>query len=464
MIYRSLLSEPGGQAGALSGGWKIVNPANTDQYPGQFEFRYSEIDQALQFSIEQMRSGPGFDPQLNRETLIEITAQTIAYHASLLYDWVSEETGRVEADFELELKHLQQFMSGLKRSFEGPQEYRPRGVCAVIGSSVWPVFYSLQFALVNLCAGNPVILKPSEKVTATVLRVIELLRGVHPLWKRVQVLVGDRELGRRLVCHEGVSIVIFQGTFEVGMRVKQDTLSQPSKEVLLYLGSKNPVILLDRPTAETEEKILRDAFLGAGQNCLSSSQVWVNREHLAEFMKSFHERCKAFKIGGPGTGAFMGPIVDPSVTDRYFKFIGISEREGARIVMRGKSFQAQSSGNFVTPTLVEFESLTPDQMRKSVSLQTEILAPHLSVIAYEDQDQLIETLGRLSYGHSASIYGDEGLSRSIAAQLSFARIGLNRGTYDLDPTETAQVFKRSGNHARLGLGLIEQVSRIQWIG
>jgi acyl-CoA reductase-like NAD-dependent aldehyde dehydrogenase len=248
------------------------------------------------------------------------------------------------------------------------------------------------------------------------------------------------------------------------MRIRQDTLSQPAKEVLLFLGAKNPAILLDSSTPEIEKTVIRDGFLGAGQNCFSAAQVWVKRTHLSGFLGSFHDRCKAFKIGGPQEGAFMGPILESSVMDRYFKFIGISEREGAQVLMRGKAFTASVRGNYVTPTLVVFEGLSSDQMRKSVSLQTEILAPHLSVIVYEDEDHLIETLGRLTYGHTASVYGEEGQVKRIAPKLSFARVGLNRGMYDFGPEVTAQVFKRSGNHARLGVGLIEQVSRRQWIG
>ena len=457
MIYRSLLTETLGQSGAPSGSWRIQNPSNSDQHLGSVEFYFSEIDLALELASVSR-------PPMADAGLIVLTAQALTQNSARLYSWVSEESGRVEADFELELQHLQKFLTSLRTRVDSAPDFRPRGVCAVVGSSVWPVFYSIQFAIANLCVGNSVILKPAEEVTATVIRVIEFLQSVHPLWKGVQVLVGDRELGRRLVCHEAVSVVIFQGTFEVGMRVKQDTLSQPSKEVLLFLGAKNPILLLEKPTSNVEETLLRDAFLGAGQHCYSASQVWVKREHLDNFLRTFHERCKAFKIGGPGENALMGPMLDASVMDRYFKFIGISEREGAKIAMRGKAFQAKNRGYFVTPTLAVYEEMNPDHLRKSVSLQTEILAPHLSVIAYETEEQALETLGRLSYGHTASVYGPEGRARQVASQLSFGRIALNRGLYDFEPAITAQVFKRSGNHARLGLGLLEQLSRSQWIG
>ncbi|NDF16299.1 aldehyde dehydrogenase, partial [bacterium] len=196
----------------------------------------------------------------------------------------------------------------------------------------------------------------------------------------------------------------------------------------------------------------------------AASQVWVRREHLDAFTASFHEKCKQFAIGGPGESAFMGPLPDPAVMDRYFKFIGISEREGASILMRGKPLSHKTGGNFVTPTLAVFEDFDEDRMRRSVSLQTEILAPHLSVIAYGDEEELVRILSRSTYGHSASIYGSPEIARTLGERLAYGRIGINRGLYGFDPLITARVGKRSGNHARLGWGLFSQLSRERWVG
>ena len=99
----------------------------------------------------------------------------------------------------------------------------------------------------------------------------------------------------------------------------------------------------------------------------------------------------------------MGPMMDASTADRYLKFIGISEREGANILMRGKPLPLNPPGCFVTPTLALFEKRTPEEIRKSVSLQTEILAPHLSVIGFQDEEELLSLLQPLTYGRSISL-------------------------------------------------------------
>ncbi len=427
---------------------------------------YSEIDSLVQGAL--LRTGhfrtacPAGSSAWR--ALVRATLQAIEANRERLFSTIEQETGRIECDFEAELAAVRALLGAFDEIPAPGPGLEARGVAAVVGSSVWPVLHSVQFALLNLGAGNPVILKPAEKVTRTVQALVGLLANAHPLWNDVRVLPGDRETGRRLVCHEGVSVVVFQGSFEAGMRVRQDTLSQPAKEVLLFLGAKNPVILLDEPGEAVLDAILRDAFVGAGQNCLSASQVWVQGAFFERFVADFHEKSKAFRIGSAGSGALMGPLLDAAISDRYFKFIGISEREGAEIVMRGKPLSSSGGGNLVTPTLAVFSSMTPDQMRRSVSLQTEILAPHLSIIRFDRDEELSGALSRLSYGHSAAIYGDSSHARALAEGLSFGRVLVNQELLRSDPSVSAQVCKRSGNHAMLGTGLLGQLMRSRFVG
>jgi succinylglutamic semialdehyde dehydrogenase len=457
-IFRSHLRGEPKPSSQVSGEWPVQSPVKPDQALGKVGFCYSEIDQAVEEAIKDGRpagvfhtSGAGF---------IHETHRALMASKEVIYQWVADETGRTESDFEIEYVQTLLYLTSLTRELPSISVHDPIGVTAVIGSSIWPLFYSLQFALSNLWVGNPVILKPAERTTTTVLKFFELLRQVSPEWAKVQVLVGDREVGRRLSCHQGVQLVIFQGSFEVGMRVKQDTLHQPGKEVLLFLGAKNPHLVLREPNSADYDVLIQDAFLGAGQNCLSAPVILMKRDYFKAFIHEFHERSKKFKIGGPGEGAFMGPLGDPSHLDRYQKFIGISEREGAEIIMRGKTLGASGKGSFMTPTLAVFEKLTPEEMRKSVSLQTEILAPLVSIIQFQEAEEAIGILDRLSYGHSCGIWGDPASEWDLMGRrLQFGSIKWNGSLYSLDPWRGVQVRKKSGNYAKTGSGLFSQLTR-----
>ena len=212
----------------------------------------------------------------DRRKILNKVPTVLERHKAEILKVAALELGRAQIDLELEWSQIMRFFKGLQdeASFI-PEGRESRGISAVISSFVWPLFYTLQFSVLNFLAGNPVILKPSEKSGLTVSTLFRILRENIPALTMVQVLLGEKEMGRRLICHEDIATVVFHGTFEVGMRVKQDTLSQPSKEVLLFLGSKNPAIVFSDSPEEVFEILKGDCFLGSGQDCQSVTVIFV---------------------------------------------------------------------------------------------------------------------------------------------------------------------------------------------
>src|SRR5690606_6712046 len=142
------------------------------------------------------------------------------------------------------------------------------------------------------------------------------------------------------------------GSYEVGTRIKQDTLQQYWKILALEMGGKNATIVwedadLDAAIKET----LVSSFVTTGQRCSCTSRIIVHNRVLHEFHDKFHARAKAFKIGHPLENPFMGSLIDGASVDRYMKFIGIAVREGCEIVMGGKALELAKRGNYVTPSI-----------------------------------------------------------------------------------------------------------------
>ena len=439
---------------APSGEWKVYSPIQSGNLLASIQYHYSEIDTAIEGAIEERENLRKVAFSEKIKFLKKLWSVLDSNKKSILEKATFEQC-RAPQDLEQEWSQLSRFFSALLTV--APQDekiHEPRGVTAVLGSSVWPIFYSIQFFSLNYLAGNPVILKPSEKTSMTLLRLFKIIRNEIPELKSVQVLLGEKEMGRRLACHEQISTVIFQGSFEVGMRVKQDTLSQLSKKVLLFLGAKNPSVIFNDAPAAALETVMKDAFQGAGQDCQSTSVLLVQNGILNQFLPKLHGQAKEFKIGSE-EGYFMGPMFDSATVDRYLKFIGISEREGAEILMRGKPFEKNGKGSFVTPTLAYFEKQTPEQIRKSVSLQTEILGPHLSVIGFQDEAELLSLANAFSYGRSISLWSEDGARlEPLARELQYGQILFNQSLLSSDPWKSFQFRKRSGSNAVLGEDLL----------
>lgn len=416
----------------------------SDQITDRVHYRYSDLDLAIQSAMESFKV-------LRRESIstripvVHEVLRVLKHSKSEIFKIAHDELGRNELDLECEWQQTQRLLQNvLKDDTQLDGRFEPRGPTAIIGSYVWPIFNSIQFSIVNFLCGNSVILKPSEKASLTTLAVFKVLREAIPELSTIQVLLGEKEMGRRLICHEHVATVIFQGSFEVAMRVKQDTLSQPSKEVLIYSGAKNPSIVFQDAPIDALSTLIQDCFQGGGQNCQSVSVIFVQNDKMTEFLTEFRNQSRTHAEA----------LIDGALVDRYLKFIAVSEREGAEVLERGRPLSTEKKSRFVSPTVVLFNKLTEDQVRKSVSLQTEIFAPHVSVIGFESEAEVLQLANALSYGRSASLWTEsEARFNRLAPELQFGQVVWNQSLLTTDPWQSFQAKKRSGNHACLGKGL-----------
>src|SRR6185437_2293733 len=96
---------------------------------------------------------------------------------------------------------------------------------------------------------------------------------------------GEKEVGRRLCVHEDIDAVLFTGSYEVGARIKQDTLQQHWKLLALEMGGKNSAIIWEDAHMETAiYETLMGAFLTTGQRCSATSRVIVHKKVIDQFV------------------------------------------------------------------------------------------------------------------------------------------------------------------------------------
>jgi len=330
----------------------------------------------------------------------------------------------------------------------GACRYRPHGVMAVIGPFNFPGHLANGHIVPALATGNTIIFKPSEKsplvgqIIAECFHEAEVPEGVFNL------VQGEREVGRRLVVHEGVDGVLFTGSYEVGTRIKQDTLQQHWKLLALEMGGKNSVIVWKDADLETAlHESLFAAFVTAGQRCSATSRIIVHEDRLQEFVDRFHQRAKAFTIGHPMDNAFMGPLIDQSSVDRYLKFQGIAAREGSELVMRGKTLELRKPGFYVTPSIVLGSDSSVATAKKSVYQQTELFAPSVIILPTRDIEHSIELANATQYGLVSSVFtADRQTYEHCFDGLETGLVNWNKSTVGASSKLPFGGFKKSGNH------------------
>ncbi len=452
----SRASDPQGQ-------WVSRSPANFQDELGRFDYSYASVDEAVLSARKAFRSWKKTG-LTERQALIKSYQQALIRRKDEIAEIIAREVGkplwesRTEVDAMINkvditinesLKLVLDFeIPEIQERTRGACRYRPLGVMAVIGPFNFPGHLPNGHFIPALLTGNTVIFKPSEKAPLVGQLIAECFEEAGLPAGVFSLIQGEKEVGRRLCVHDEVDGILFTGSYEVGLRIKQDTLQQHWKLLALEMGGKNSILVWEDADLEVAVyETLFSAFATAGQRCSGASRVVIHPGLCDEFTRRLHERAKAFKIGHPLEDPFMGPLIDQSSVDRYMKFLGIATREGCEIIMRGKALELGVQGFYVSPTLCRVKSPSLEQTLKSVYQQTELFAPNLVILPVADLDEAIAQINATQYGLVASVF-----SRSRQTylkcidELEMGAVNWNKGTVGASSRLPFGGVKKSGNH------------------
>lgn len=455
-----------------SGEWVNRSPADQSDEVARVRYSYQAIDESVQAARQALASWKRL-PLSARADCLKSYKEAVGKRKNVLAELIAREIGKPlwEAEAEVDLMIAQvdvtlsesmRFVADIELSdndgsagdeSRGVCRFRSLGVVAVVGSFSAPGYLPNGHLVPALLTGNTVVFKPSEKSPLVGQVMAECFEEARIPAGAINLVQGEEEIGRRLCVHEGVDGIFFTGSYEVGTRIKQDTLQQHWKLLALEMGGKNPVLVwedadLDVAVLET----LVGAFVTAGQRCTSTSRAIVHKRVFKPFLEKLHARAKAFSIGHPLENPFMGPLIDQSSMDRYMKFLGIAAREGSELVMRGKALELEHEGNYVAPSICWVKNSSVDAVRKSIYQQTELLAPNVAVMEAEDLSEAIALANATQYGLIASVFSKEkSIYDKCFEELQFGWINWNKSTIEVSPRLPLGGLKKSGNHFPTGI-------------
>lgn len=299
---------------------------------------------------------------------------------------------------------------------------QPLGVCAIITPFNFPLMIPLWFLPYAIATGNTVVLKPSDRVPYSAIRLLELIEktGIPP--GVVNLVNGGKAAVDALLDHPLVRAVSFVGSTPVAKYVYQRG-SASGKRVQCQGGAKNHVVVLPDADQETTTKIIADSAFGcAGQRCLAVSVTVAIGEAKDWFRDSISAAASSLKVGnGIDPANQMGPVITQMSRDRIVSLIDQGKNDGANAVVDGRSF-SNGGGSFVGPTVLDG---LPAQ---STLMGTEIFGPVLSVVHAKTVDEAIELIDRSAYGNASSIFTSSGAAaRKFRNAVSTGNVGVNIG-------------------------------------
>ncbi len=317
-------------------------------------------------------------------------------------------------------------LENIARGIDCESIRQPLGVCVGITPFNFPCMVPLWMSPVALACGNTFVLKPSEKVPLTSIKVAKLLEQAG-LPKGVFNLVhGGREAVDALLTHPKVRAISFVGSTPIA-RYIYETGTKHGKRVQANGGAKNYVILM--PDADVENStrgVIEAAFGCAGERCMAASTAVVVGGAEKTVLPALVEATRRIKVGPTDREAQpdMGAVITRQHRDRVLQLIEAGVKEGAKIPADGRGVKVSEAPNgfYVGATILE-EVQTGMTVAKE-----EIFGTVLNVMHMDDLDRAIELTNKSFYGNGASIFTRSGkAAREFKHRVNCGMVGINIG-------------------------------------
>jgi malonate-semialdehyde dehydrogenase (acetylating)/methylmalonate-semialdehyde dehydrogenase len=301
---------------------------------------------------------------------------------------------------------------------------QPLGVCACIAPFNFPAMIPFWFLPYAIACGNTFIIKPSEKVPLTMMKIFQLIDQLDLPNGVINLVHGGKDTVDALLDHPKVKAISFVGSTQVAKYIYSRGATN-GKRIQAQGGAKNPVIILPDADIEMSVQIITDSVFGcAGQRCLAASNVITVGDN-GKIKDALYESAKARSTGyGMDENIEMGPLITSESQSRVNHLIQKGVNEGANVLLDGRNTKVKGfeKGNFIGPTILEGLPLNGE------IVQTEIFGPVMGLIELDSVDSALDFINSGRYGNMACLFTSSGSNaRKFRNEANAGNIGINIG-------------------------------------
>ncbi len=374
-------------------------------------------------------------------------------HLEELSALIGEEHGKVPSEAEAEVLKaieltefacsLPQIVTGevleVSRGVECRTDRHPIGVVASIVPFNFPSMVPHWTIPNALALGNCMVLKPSELVPLSAVRIAELLTEAGLPAGVFNVVNGGQSVVEAICDHPGITGITFVGSTRVAKLVYRRGTGN-LKRILALGGAKNHLFVLPDANPEMTSRNIVASMSGcAGQRCMAAS-VMLAVSETDHIIRQLVEHA-ATVIPGEN----LGPVISLEAKQRIERYIGEAEAAGAVVLVDGRNARVpgREGGFWVGPTIL-------DHVRPEMSIaREEVFGPVLAIIRTRDVDQALEIENASPYGNAASVFTESGgAARYVTDRASAGMVGVNVGV----PVPREPFSFGGWNESRFGVG------------
>jgi malonate-semialdehyde dehydrogenase (acetylating) / methylmalonate-semialdehyde dehydrogenase len=414
----------------------VFNPA-TGQVSTQVALATSaDVDIAVASAHKAWPAWAATTP-LRRSRVMFKFKTLLEQHADEIACLISLEHGKVLADaaaeFQRGLENVE-FACGAPQLLKGEfsenvgtdvDSYSIRqslGVVAGITPFNFPAMVPMWMFPLAIVCGNTFVLKPSERVPSTAIRLAELLKEAGLPDGVFNVVHGDKEAVDALLAHPQVKAISFVGSTPIAKYI-HSTANANGKRVQALGGAKNHMLIM--PDADLDmatDALMGAAYGAAGERCMAISvAVVVGNQAADELVAKLTPKVKNIMIAdGLNTKAEMGPLITAQHRDKVKSYIDSGVSQGATISVDGRSLATPQDGFFLAGTL--FDHVKPEMKIYC----EEIFGPVLCIVRVQSYREAVDLINAHQFGNGTAIFTrDGGVARAFANEIQVGMVGIN---------------------------------------
>ena len=334
---------------------------------------------------------------------------------------------------------------------------QPAGV--VLSMAPWnaPIILGVRSVAMPLACGNTVVFKSSENCPRTHALIVESFREAGLPQGTINLVSNAPEdapkIVETLIAHPKVRRINFTGSTRVG-RIIAETAARYLKPVLLELGGKAPLIVLD--DADLDEAVnaaVFGAFANAGQICMSTEKIVVDKTIADAFVEKFAARAASIPAGDPRGHVVFGSCISIGAVHRVGELIEDAVKKGAKVAAGGPSETSIMNAtvlDHVTPAMRIYDE--------------ESFGPVVCVIRVDGEEEAIRIANDTEYGLSAAVYTkDIARGMKVARRIESGICHINGPTVHDEAQMPFGGTKASGYGRFGGTAAIDEFTELRWI-